>query len=200
MYVAIEGIDTSGKTTQIAALKRHFPNAICTKEPGGTELGVRLREILLQHHIAKTTELFLFLADRAEHYARVIAPNADSLLISDRSLVSGIAYALGFDAEILCALNRLAMPKMPDLVIVLELDSASLHERLGAKHRNAQADVLESRGIAYLLDVQRNMRRACEILGLPYLTLCANENKEMLTQRIVEAIGAKGVCESVCRD
>ena len=200
MYVAIEGIDTSGKTTQITALKRHFPNAICTKEPGGTELGARLREILLQHHIAKTTELFLFLADRAEHYARVIAPNADSLLISDRSLVSGIAYALGFDAEILCALNRLAMPKMPDLVIVLELDSASLHERLGAKHRNAQADVLESRGIAYLLDVQRNMRRACEILGLPYLTLCANENKEMLTQRIVEAIGAKGVCESVCRD
>ena len=200
MYVAIEGIDTSGKTTQITALKRHFPNAICTKEPGGTELGARLREILLQHHIAKTTELFLFLADRAEHYARVIAPNADSLLISDRSLVSGIAYALGFDAEILCALNRLAMPKMPDLVIVLELDSASLHERLGAKHRNAQADVLESRGIAYLLDVQRNMRRACAILGLPYLTLCANENKEMLTQRIVEAIGAKGVCESVCRD
>ncbi|MDE7216660.1 MAG: hypothetical protein K2N20_01015, partial [Helicobacter sp.] len=105
-----------------------------------------------------------------------------------------------FDAEILCALNRLAMPKMPDLVIVLELDSASLQQRLSAKHRNAQADLLESRGIAYLLDVQRNMRRACELLGLRYLTFCANENKEILTQRIVEAIGAKGVCESVCRD
>lgn len=188
MYVALEGIDTSGKTTQIAALKQHFPNAICTKEPGGTELGAKLREILLRHHIAKTTELFLFLADRAEHYARVIAPNVDSLLISDRSLVSGIAYALGFDAEILCALNRLAMPKMPDLVIVLELDSASLQQRLSAKHRLVQADSLESRGIAYLLDVQRNMRRACELLGLPYLTFCANENKEILTQRIVEAI------------
>lgn len=193
MYVALEGIDTSGKTTQIAALKRHFPNAICTKEPGGTELGAKLREILLESHIAKTTELFLFLADRAEHYARVIAPNADSLLISDRSLVSGIAYTFGFDAEILCVLNRLAMPRLPDLVIVLELDSASLQQRLSTKHRNMQADVLESRGIAYLLDVQQNMHRACELLELPYLTLCANENKETLTQKIVEAIRTRSV-------
>ncbi|MDE7316576.1 MAG: dTMP kinase [Helicobacter sp.] len=193
MYVALEGIDTSGKTTQIAALKRHFPNAICTKEPGGTELGAKLREILLERHVTKTTELFLFLADRAEHYARVIAPNADSLLISDRSLVSGIAYALAFDVEILCALNRLAMPRMPDLVIVLELDSASLQQRLSTKHRNMQADVLESRGIAYLLDVQQNMHRACELLELPYLTLCANENKETLTQKIVEAIRTRSV-------
>lgn len=193
MYVALEGIDTSGKTTQIAALKRHFPNAICTKEPGGTELGAKLREILLERHVTKTTELFLFLADRAEHYARVIAPNADSLLISDRSLVSGIAYAFGFDAEILCVLNRLAMPRLPDLVIVLELDSASLQQRLSTKHRNMQADVLESRGIAYLLDVQQNMHRACELLELPYLTLCANENKETLTQKIVEAIRTRSV-------
>ena len=193
MYVALEGIDTSGKTTQIAALKRHFPNAICTKEPGGTELGAKLREILLERHVTKTTELFLFLADRAEHYARVIAPNADSLLISDRSLVSGIAYALAFDVEILCALNRLAMPRMPDLVIILELDGASLQERLSAKHRNMPADMLESRGIAYLLDVQQNMHRACELLELPYLTLCANENKETLTQKIVEAIRTRSV-------
>lgn len=193
MYVALEGIDTSGKTTQIAALKRHFPNAICTKEPGGTELGAKLREILLERHVTKTTELFLFLADRAEHYARVIAPNADSLLISDRSLVSGIAYALAFDVEILCALNRLAMPRMPDLVIMLELDGASLQERLNAKHRNMPADMLESRGIAYLLDVQQNMHRACELLELPYLTLCANENKETLTQKIVEAIRTRSV-------
>ncbi len=70
---------------------------------------------------------------------------------------------------------------------------ASLQERLSAKHRNAQADVLESRGIAYLLDVQQNMHRACELLELPYLTLYANENKETLTQKIVEAIHTRGV-------
>lgn len=188
MYVALEGIDTSGKTTQIAALKNHFPNAVFTKEPGATELGAKLREILLQNHLTKATELFLFLADRAEHYARVIAPNYDSLLISDRSLVSGIAYALGFDTKLLVAMNRLAMPQLPDLVILLELDQESLQSRWNLKKTNAQLDLLESRGIAYLWEVQQNLYQVCKILDLPCLRVAATQNQEEITKKIVEHI------------
>jgi len=48
MYIAIEGIDTAGKSTQIERLRKHFPEAIITKEPGGTEAGKEIREIVLQ--------------------------------------------------------------------------------------------------------------------------------------------------------
>jgi len=95
MYVIFEGIDTCGKTTQIDLIANRFIDAIKTREPGGTEFGKRAREILLTDSLAsKEAELLLFLADRAEHYAEVIRPNRDKLILSDRGFLSGIRYAL----------------------------------------------------------------------------------------------------------
>ncbi|MEO1937666.1 MAG: dTMP kinase, partial [Sulfurimonas sp.] len=95
MYIAIEGIDTAGKSTQIAALQKHFPNAIITKEPGGTAIGAEIRSLVLSAKAqSKKAEFLLFLADRAEHIQEVIKPNLDKMIISDRSVVSGVAYAL----------------------------------------------------------------------------------------------------------
>src|SRR3989339_997960 len=95
MYITIEGIDTAGKSTQINKLKEHFPYAIITKEPGGTEVGKEIREKVLSTKAkSKKAEFLLFLADRAEHVKEVIEPNRDKLIISDRSAISGIAYAL----------------------------------------------------------------------------------------------------------
>ena len=76
MYVVIEGIDTAGKSTQLEILKNKFPNAIFTKEPGGTALGIKLREMILNGEpSSKTAEMFLFLADRAEHTQEIILKN-----------------------------------------------------------------------------------------------------------------------------
>jgi len=96
MYIAIEGIDTAGKSTQIAALKEHFTDAIITKEPGATEIGKEIREMVLSAKAkSKKAEFLLFLADRAEHIKEVIEPNLDTkMIISDRSAISGVAYAL----------------------------------------------------------------------------------------------------------
>ena len=89
LYLALEGIDTCGKSTQIELLKRRFPRAIFTKEPGGSVLGKELRDILLHGNItSKKAEFLLFLSDRAEHIERVIAPRLGNLIISDRSLIS----------------------------------------------------------------------------------------------------------------
>ena len=94
MYVVIEGIDTAGKSTQLEILSKKFSDAIFTKEPGATKLGSKLREMALNGEAkSKIAEMFLFLADRAEHIEEVIKPNIDKMIISDRSVISGIAYA-----------------------------------------------------------------------------------------------------------
>ena len=94
MYILFEGIDGAGKSTQIARLAAAYPQAIVTKEPGGTKLGENLREILLKENdLDKRAEILLFLADRAEHFGKIIKPNLDKMILSDRSFVSGMAYA-----------------------------------------------------------------------------------------------------------
>ena len=85
MYVVIEGIDTAGKSTQLEILKQKYPEAIFTKEPGGTEIGTKIREMVLNGEAkSKVAEMFLFLADRAEHSFQVVKQNPDSIIISDR--------------------------------------------------------------------------------------------------------------------
>ena len=166
MYVALEGIDTCGKSTQITALREHFPQAIFTKEPGGSALGATLRELILQSHassqpsaspISKEAEFFLFLADRAEHIDKIIKPNLDRLIIADRSLISGIAYAKDLPES--QAINLLSTQGIvPDLCFVFVIDKATLQDRLSTKTK----DAIETRGIEYLLDIQdRIIRAAC---------------------------------------
>lgn len=101
MYVVFEGVDCVGKSTQISLLKECFKEAVFTAEPGGTKLGTHLRELLLHkpYQLDKKTELLLFLADRAQHYDEVLKANQDKLIISDRSFISGMAYAKDFENE-----------------------------------------------------------------------------------------------------
>jgi dTMP kinase len=138
MYILFEGIDTCGKSTQIELLKEIFPDAITTQEPGGTTFGQKAREILLRSELkSKRAEVLLFLADRAEHYKQVIEPNLDKLILSDRGLVSGMAYAMNrdkFSFMELLDMNRFALEnKMPDKVILLEMDIVTLDRRLSQK-------------------------------------------------------------------
>ncbi|HEX5671019.1 MAG TPA: dTMP kinase, partial [Sulfuricurvum sp.] len=138
MYVTIEGIDTAGKSTQIEALRTLFPNAVFTKEPGGTNIGQTIRSMILNGELKnKHAEMFMFLADRAEHTHQVIIPNIDSLIISDRSCVSGVAYATVqnvCDMNTLVQLNRLATDNhLPHHVFILRLTPQELTYRLSQK-------------------------------------------------------------------
>lgn len=96
MLINLEGVDGAGKSTQIAFLASTFKDAIITKEPGATPLGEQIRKIILggNLNISHQAEMFLFLADRAEHYEKIIKPNRDKIVFCDRSFVSGIAYAM----------------------------------------------------------------------------------------------------------
>lgn len=186
MYIAIEGIDTSGKSTQIELLKKDFKNALFIKEPGFTKIGAKLREIIFKEDINKKTELFLFLADRSETIEKVIKPNLNKLIISDRSVISGIAYGMEFfDFNLLVNLNRFATDGIfPQYVIILKLDKDTLKKRLSSKNH----DNIEKRGINYLLRIQDNLINSCKRLEIPYLLLDASNSIEEINFRIKKVV------------
>jgi len=163
MYVIIEGIDTAGKSTQLEILKEKYPEAIFTKEPGGTEIGLKLREMVLNGEAkSKVAEMFLFLADRAEHSYEIVKQNPDDIIISDRGFLSGIAYAKTAPLEIAISLNIMALNgAMPDKIIILKLTKEELEFRLSQKEQ----DSIEKRGSQYLLDIQTRMIEAINMIN-----------------------------------
>ncbi|WP_298055082.1 dTMP kinase [uncultured Campylobacter sp.] len=190
MYILFEGIDGAGKSTQIARLAAAFPQAIVTKEPGGTKLGENLREILLKENdLDKRAEILLFLADRAEHFGKIIKPNLDKMILSDRGFVSGMAYALAggnFSFEELLNLNKFALQgNFPQKIVFFKADESTLRSRLGSR---AQMDGIEARGFDYLLRVQDAMEEILQKLDVCYVTIDAAWNKEKITNLIKEFI------------
>ncbi|MFU0574707.1 dTMP kinase, partial [Gardnerella vaginalis] len=102
LFISFEGIDGVGKTTQVEALKDHLQSlgreVVVTREPGGTDLGKSLREILLHGtSVSARTEALLFAADRAQHVAQVIRPalSRGAVVITDRYIDSSLAYQAG---------------------------------------------------------------------------------------------------------
>ena len=190
MYILFEGIDGAGKSTQIARLAAAFPQAIVTKEPGGTKLGENLREILLkENNLDKRAEILLFLADRAEHFGKIIKPNLDKMILSDRGFVSGMAYALAggnFSFEELLNLNKFALQgNFPQKIVFFKADESTLRSRLNSR---AQMDGIEARGFGYLLRVQDAMEEILQKLDVCYVTIDAAWNKEKITNLIKEFI------------
>lgn len=189
MYILFEGIDGVGKSTQIECVSQIFKDIFITKEPGGTAFGEILREILLggKFSLSKRAEILLFLADRAETMDKILSKN--SFVISDRGLISGIAYALkngDFDINELVFLNKFALNGLlPDKVVLFyatkELILSRLKERGGF-------DSIEKRGVEYLLGVQDAMREACELLNLNTLIIDASLNKNQITKEIEKFI------------
>ena len=188
MYVVIEGIDTAGKSTQLDLLKKKLPNAIFTKEPGGTKLGVKLRTMALNGEAkSKIAEMFLFMADRAEHIEEVIKKNKNNTIISDRSMISGIAYASTLSIDKLIELNLIATNNiLPTHVILLELTPEELKFRLSQKAN----DSIELRGIDYLINIQNRMKETIKKLNVNHIFIDASLKIEEIEKKIEDFINA----------
>ncbi len=134
VFITFEGGEGSGKTTLIEALRMHFAAAgrdlLITREPGGTEVGERARQIVLQHNsfpISDRAELALFLASRAQHVEQILRPalNAGKMVLCDRFSDSSVVYqgyarGLGM-REVTLATNFFAADLIPDLTLYLDL-------------------------------------------------------------------------------
>ncbi len=134
MFITLEGIEGSGKSTMLLGLKNYFENlgrsVLCTREPGGSALGLQLRALLLNEEtkIHSRAELFLFLADRAQHVEEVLRPALakGTIVLCDRYIHSTFAYqgaGRGIELAELKKFNDFAMDNlMPHKVLLLDLD------------------------------------------------------------------------------
>ena len=148
-FVAFEGGDGCGKSTQAARLAAHL-GAVLTREPGGTAIGRLIRGVLLDpaHDAMQArAEALLLAADRAQHLAEVVAPAlaAGRDVVADRSAYSSLAYQAygrGLPVEEVRQVNHWATNgRWPDLVLLVDADPSLLAHRLGTElDRIEQAD------------------------------------------------------------
>jgi dTMP kinase len=174
-FITFEGIDGAGKSTQIAALAdllraRGF-EVLRTREPGGTALGEKLRELLLNVNMHVDTEAMLMFAARREHIAAVIEPAlaAGVWVVCDRFTDASYAYQVGgrgLDAARCDALEAWVHPDLaPDLTLLFDLPPALAAARVAATGANPDRFELEQRDFfervraAYLERAQREPGR-----------------------------------------
>jgi dTMP kinase len=159
VFIALEGIDRSGKTTQAELLARALgPDAMLVREPGGTEAAERIRDVLGDSDLEldPIAELILFGAARADLVARVIRPaiEAGRDVVCDRFADSTIAYqgvGRGLGAERVEELNRLATDGLePDLTLLLRIEP-----ELAARRGGLGDDRFEREGIEFQRAVAR---------------------------------------------
>lgn len=144
IWITLEGGDGSGKTTQAALLQQWLEasgrTVVRTREPGGTEVGVLIRDIVLHHRgdIAPRAEALLYAADRAHHIDTLVRPALErgDVVLQDRYLDSSVAYQGAgrvLDAGEIRDLSLWATGgALPDLTVLLDLDPARARERLDA--------------------------------------------------------------------
>ena len=134
MFITFEGIEGSGKTTQIRHaleyLKQRGKDCIVTREPGGTVTGQKIRAILLDPEgkgMDPSTELLLYMADRVEHVNKVIKPSLSSgkTVLCDRYFDATIVYqgyARGLDIDLIKKMHKLILNNLkPDITFLLDL-------------------------------------------------------------------------------
>lgn len=143
LFITFEGIDGCGKTTQINLLNDYLKsknyNTVLTLEPGGSDIGQSLRQILLHYEgfVDDTCELLLYLADRAQHTKTVITDNINkgNFVLCDRYIDSTVAYqgyARGGDIEKINFLNDIATSNLkPDITFLFDIDVETAQTRVG---------------------------------------------------------------------
>jgi len=196
LYVAIEGIDGSGKSTflkeLVSSLDEKKLDFITLREPGHGKIGEKIRELLLshEHEVSRRTEVLLFAANRAQLSSDEIKPAIDSgkWVFSDRTVISSLAYqALGRELNIkeVRDVNEFALDGIwPDKVILLNLpvekvkDRQVVADRIGSsdieffnKVQNAYLKIANENKASYLIldaeeEINHNVEKALDWLGI----------------------------------
>jgi dTMP kinase len=151
LFIAFEGGDGAGKSTQVALLREAFETAgrtvTVTRQPGGTDLGREIRDLVLHGaHVAPRAEALLFAADKAHHVDQLIRPALDrgEVVLTDRYTDSAVAYqGAGRDlgAQEIHDLNMWAVDDLvPDLTVVVDVSAQEGRRRRGDVHDRLEAE------------------------------------------------------------
>jgi dTMP kinase len=197
--ITLEGIDGTGKTTQIAslaaAIRRHGIDALELREPGGTTIGEAIRQILLDNRhtgMCQESELLLFTAARSQLVREVILPalNAGTWVICDRFLDSSLAYqgyGRGLDLEIIDRINGFAVDGCrPDKTILLDLQPEAAVIRLGG--RQGKADRLDIESLAFMKRVRDGYLAAAAREPGRFAIIDAAQPEKVIAQQIYSVI------------
>jgi dTMP kinase len=191
VFITFEGLDGSGKTTQVELLKRALEaegrEVVATREPGGTELGEHVREVVLHRHeqIVPWAEAALFAAARAQLVERVIAPALarGATVLCDRYIDSSLAYqgiARGLGIDPVLELNLQATRGLlPDQTVLLLVDPAKSRQRY-----SEHPDRIEREDDEFVAKVDRAYRELAELFPSRILAVDGTQEPEELARTI----------------
>lgn len=199
-FFSLEGVDGSGKTTQLALLAEHLRRAgrevVTVREPGGTPVSDKIRALILspENPIVPAAELLLFSAARAQLVSQVIAPalKAGKVVLADRFGWSTLAYqgyGRGMDHGPIRELFRIACGDIwPLHSFLLDLPVASMRDRLAAGGRSA--DRMESESAAFFERVRLGYRRIAQENADRFTVIDAGQSPEAVQQAILAKLVA----------
>jgi dTMP kinase len=181
-FISFEGIEGSGKSTQAK-----------TAEPGGTNIGQKIREILLEpeNHMEPITELLLYYASRAQHVREVIYPAIldDTIVITDRFSDSTIAYqgyARGIDLKLLSRLNEIVNPDLkPFLTLMLDLD---VEEGLKRNRKASKEDRFELETVEFHNRVRKGFLQIASEEPERVKVIDASRSQDEISKEIIKLI------------
>ncbi len=200
-FIVIEGIDGCGKTTQIDEISKWLPTSgliaensklVKTREPGGSLLGKKLRNLILDNNTnnkpSSLAELLLYSADRAEHVSKIISPALDKKdwVISDRFADSTLAYQ-GYGRDINLEIIKniesiVCQGERPDLTIFLEISAKDSVLR----RKDLVPDRMESEGIKFLQKVNEGFKLIAKQKN--WKVISAMQNVDTISKEIKETL------------
>jgi len=203
LFISFEGIDGAGKSTHIDALAQAFRQqgrtVVLTREPGGTPLAERLRELVLHEPMDALTEALLIFAGRRDHLQQVIEPALarGDVVLCDRFTDATFAYqgaGRGFDDRVLTQLEQWVQQgpqglRQPDVTVWFELDPAIAAQRLAVAR---VPDRFESQPQAFFEQVSQGYARRAQADPQRFVRLDAAQSREAVWQQLSQRFLAAG--------
>ncbi|MBU5463975.1 dTMP kinase [Anaerotignum sp. MSJ-24] len=197
-FITVEGTDGSGKSTQLKLLMDYLGTKNCdvvfTREPGGTEISEKIRDVILDinnKEMTDMTEALLYAAARAQHVQQKIIPaiNEGKVVICDRFVDSSIAYqgaARGLGTDNIMQINSFALNGiMPDLTLFFDLPP---EKGILRKKNEKELDRLESEKLDFHVNVYEGYKKLCSQYPDRIKVISADDTVENINRQVIEII------------